>query len=341
MKRYQILITHILFWIFVIAIRIPMVTRVEDQSYYIGILILSMFLHAIIFYLFYFIFSQILLKKYVLIFVTFFVVFLILYSIPVTYFFDFAFSKLMVWGFIKTDPEPSDFLKTYISVITSQSFYAIFGTLFRFTIDWFQNSRRQEELKKQNLTNELALLRSQINPHFLFNTLNNIHSFVYRDQDKTAYSIIKLSEIMRYMLYETDAERVFLEKEITYIENYIELQKLRFKDPSYVNLQIEGNISGKKIPPLLLITLVENAFKHGKKTLNKPGILILLKIQDNSLIFEVTNYITSTSQTKTEHKGFGLQNLEKRLNLIYGTDYHMEIIEDKEKHIVKLYIKNL
>lgn len=245
-------------------------------------------------------------------------------------------------GLVQEDPQKGSVFMTYVSVISTQSIYAITGTLFRFTIDWFKNSRQQEMLEKQNITNELALLRSQINPHFLFNTLNNIHAFVYRDQDKTAYGIIKLSEIMRYMLYETNSEKVLLEKELKYVQNYIDLQRLRVKNPDYIDIKVEGNIYGKMIPPLLLITFIENAFKHGRKNSPSPGISVLLKSEENSMYFEVSNYITQRNDDESnEFKGFGLKNLQRRLDLIYKNEYKLEIVKDNEKYCVKLFIENL
>jgi two-component system LytT family sensor kinase len=341
MNRINIAMTHIGFWIIVMAIRMPMLTRVDDQVSYLSVLFLSFSFHIIIFYLFYLYFTRIILKKHVTGFILFFLIFIILYSIPITYLFLLGYKKLLCVGFIKPDKDPGDFLKAYISVLTSQSIYAIIGTFFRLSVDWFRNIRHQEELEKQNIKNELALLRSQINPHFLFNTLNNLHSFVHRDQDKTAFGIIKLSEIMRYMLYETNAERVLLEKEIKYISDYIDLQKLRLKDPDFVKFSIEGDIAGKYIPPLLLISFVENAFKHCKINTPNPGILIILKTEKNSLSFEVINFIKKEPHSIEENNGFGLKNLHRRLNLIYGANYRLDKFTDNEKYHIRLVISSL
>jgi len=342
MRRLHEFLTHVGFWIFVITIRIPMLNYTDNQSYYLWQLIASLFLHIIIFYLFYFFFGKILLQRHIWQFITFFIIFLLLYSIPVTYFLIFTFNQLIHLGIVKEDPQKGSVFMTYVSVISSQSIYAITGTLFRFTIDWFRNSRQQEIIEKQSIANELALLRSQINPHFLFNTLNNIHAFVYRDQDKTAFGIIKLSEIMRYMLYETNSERVLLEKELKYVQNYIDLQRLRVKNPDFIEIKVEGIIYGKMIPPLLLITFIENAFKHGRKNSPSPGISVLLKSEENSMYFEVSNYITQRAEDDTnEYKGFGLKNLQRRLDLIYKNNYTLKIEKDNDKYCIKLFIKNL
>jgi two-component system, LytTR family, sensor kinase len=339
MKRHWILLIHMCFWVLVIAIRLPMLIKVTDPSYYLFALVISLIVNSSTFYLYYFIIGKILIKRQIWIFILIYIGFIILYSYPVTHILDFLDSFALKFGIKVPDSEKSDFFKTYLSVATIQSIYALIGTFFSFTISWFRDNMKKEELEKQNIHNELSLLRSQISPHFLFNTLNNLHSFIYRDQDIAAASIIKLSEIMRYMLYETNTEYVLLEKEIAYIENYIELQKLRFKDPGFVKLLIEGNIYGKKIPPLMLITLVENAFKHGQRNTKETSIYISLKIQDNFLTFEVTNYILKKSKNREEYNGFGLKNLERRLDLIYGKDYNIDIREENEKHYVKLQIK--
>lgn len=341
MRRLPLVMSHLGFWLFVIAIRIPMITRVENQPYYITQLVLSMFLHIIIFYVFYLYFGKILLHKKVWTFVLIAFPFLFLYSIPVTYFFIWAFSKAMELGFVDKDPDKGDTIMVYISVFVSQSIYAILGTFFRLTIDWFKTTRRQEQLEKQNISNELALLRAQISPHFLFNTLNNLHSFAYRDQDKTAFGIIKLSEIMRYMLYEANAEKVFLEKEIKYIENYIDLQRLRLKEPTFVEFKTSGQIEGTEIAPLLLITFVENAFKHASKNVENPGISIILISNTNSLTFEVSNYIANKNNTVTSYNGFGLKNLMRRLDLIYGKNYKLDITNDGKKYSIKLELINI
>jgi len=339
MKKRSVLLVHLAFWVLVMALRLPMITK--DASY-LGVLLLSMSLHFVIFYLFYFLFAKILLKKMIISFIIIYILFLILYCVPVTLVFIYGYLKLESFGLIKpTSHTGDDIFKVYFSVLTTQSIYAALGSFFRLTVDWFRNIRKQEMLEKQNIANELALLRSQINPHFLFNTLNNIHSFVYSDQDKTSFGIIKLSEIMRYMLFEANSDKVLLEKEIKYIENYIELQKIRLKDPKFIELQIEGDFIKKEIPPMLLINFVENAFKHCRKNSPSPGIKIILKIVDNSLTFEVKNYISTIHDYRGHGEGFGLKNIQRRLDLIYGKGYNLDIIKDNDEYTVKLFIENL
>ena len=156
----------------------------------------------------------------------------------------------------------------------------------RFTLDWFREQHARAELINQNQESEIAFLRSQINPHFLFNTLNNIYALVFKKSDQAPEAVLKLSEIMRYMLYESSTERVSLKREVEYLYSFVELQSLRLADKDFVDFNIHGDIDRVQIAPMLFIPFIENSFKHGsKKTI--PGIVINLKVQDNKLTFNV------------------------------------------------------
>lgn len=220
--------------------------------------------------------------------------------------------------------------------------FMMFGGFFRFMQEWFHNYRNRQELEKQNIKNELAILRSQVNPHFLFNTLNNIHSYAHLDADITSFSIIKLSEIMRYMLYQSDKEFVFLENEVDYIKSYIALEKLRIKAKDFVKFVINGNIQGFRIAPMLLIPFIENAFKHGKKRGESPGIMINLDVSQNQLIFSVGNYKKDPNNDEDQPEkvsGFGLKNIKRRLELIYPDKHELEINETDTKFNITLILK--
>jgi two-component system LytT family sensor kinase len=204
---------------------------------------------------------------------------------------------------------------------------------------WIQDQKRRQELEKQNLNSELALLRSQINPHFLFNTLNNIDSLVFIDQTKASDAILKLSGIMRYMLYEANTDIVPLEREIEYVMSMIALLKLRLKDPDFIEFDIKGNPAGKQIPPMLLVPFIENAYKHGKKTGKSPGIKFLLDIKEDSITFESSNrYDMQNQHTKDKVGGIGLSNVQRRLILLYDKHHEFEIEKSKGKFSVKLRI---
>jgi sensor histidine kinase YesM len=142
------------------------------------------------------------------------------------------------------------------------------------------------------------------------------------------------------MLYDADINKVLLDKEIAYIKNYIDLQKLRVKDPDFVKLEIEGITEGMTIPPLLLVPFIENAFKHGKKNIESPGIIIKLKVSGNLLEFVCKNYILLKDEKQQEQGGFGLKNIKRRLDLLYGKNYSLESFIEDEFFIAKLTIKD-
>lgn len=147
----------------------------------------------------------------------------------------------------------------------------------------FKIQLSQSELEKRSIRSELGALRSQINPHFLFNVLNNIDSLIYEDKDKASNAIFLLSKIMRYMLKESNEEKTMLSNEVEYIRDFIELAKLSFEDPNFLEFSCSGDFSGKQIPPLLFIPLIENTIKHCNKQANSPGLKLNLKYQTTVL----------------------------------------------------------
>ncbi|MBN1388601.1 MAG: sensor histidine kinase [Bacteroidales bacterium] len=208
------------------------------------------------------------------------------------------------------------FIKEIGGGILAAIYISVLATLVRFVIDWFRNQKTRLELINRTQASELALMKSQINPHFLFNTLNNIYSLVNSHDDKALDAMDKLSGIMRYLIYDAQSDFVMLSKEITYLQSYIELQRLRVKDPDSVEYSINGYIGNLKIAPMLLIPLVENAFKHGDRKALKPNIVIKLEISGNKLTFNVCNVIPRQAIEKDNSTGIGLANLKKRLDII-------------------------
>lgn len=202
-------------------------------------------------------------------------------------------------------------------------------------IKYIRRLNRIEEqkraLEKQNISSELALLKSQINPHFLFNTLNNINALIYRDPERTYSSILKLSEIMRYMLYDTKNDLVPLEKEIEYLKSYIGLLQLRVENLDFISFTVIGSPEGITISPMLFVPLVENAFKHGNKDAILPGVSVTMKIENRIVFFEVVNYIKQNPEVVDSTGGIGFPNLKRRLELLYPNNYNfnVEIVHDK------------
>lgn len=189
------------------------------------------------------------------------------------------------------------------------------SSALKVTGNYIRNERRNKVLENQKLATELAFLKSQVNPHFLFNTLNNIYSLAYKQSPETPDAIMKLSLLMRYMLYESNDDMVSLKKEVEHLHNFIDLQKLRLREHTIIRFNIEGELEGKQIAPMLLMTLVENAFKHGLVSKNEIGISINLKVYTNSLIFSTIN--NTSSHKQRGFGGIGLENMKQRLRLLY------------------------
>jgi len=195
----------------------------------------------------------------------------------------------------------------------------------------------QQEKQKERLKSELSFLRSQISPHFIFNILNSIVYLIRSKSDLAESVTLKLSDLMRYMLYESENNQIPLEKEILYVENYIELQKVRFEDDVDIRYKLEGNNHGQIIEPMLLIPFVENAFKHGVGMVLEPTIDIDLKITEKDLYFAVRNKIShEMAEDKDDSSGIGLKNVQRRLELLYPDSHQLEIRKENDWFIVTL-----
>lgn len=207
-------------------------------------------------------------------------------------------------------------------------FYVIlhvgFGCVFFFIEYSLFKEQQAKALLIENKKTELAYLRSQMNPHFLFNTLNNIYSLVYQKSDKALPALEKLTAMLRYSLYEGE-DNIPLEKEIRSIENFILLEEMRYNYPLNIDFKMDENIANIKIPPFLLLPFVENAFKHGDM---KSPLKIHLNLSNNQLQFNVQNRIKT--KQKDNVGGIGLENIKKRLALIYADNYEL-IINEKDK----------
>ncbi len=217
--------------------------------------------------------------------------------------------------------------------------FFIYSLLIRLAINWYENQKLQADFINQKQISELALLRSQVNPHFFFNTLNNIYSLVYQKSDDAPEAVMKLSSIMRYMLYDATTDKVLLEKEIEYLKSFIELEKLRLRNKDFVSLEIKGSAEGLTIAPMLLIPFVENAFKHASRTVPAPGIIVSLDVKPDMVSFEVKNFIRKNQLApKDQQGGIGLNNIRRRLELLYPQKYSLDINSGEDMFTVKLII---
>ncbi len=227
----------------------------------------------------------------------------------------------------------------YNAVLLSFAIMAL-GTSIKVTESWYENEKQRKEMENQKLGAELSLLKSQINPHFFFNTLNSIYSLAIIKSDKTPQAVIKLSEIMRYIIYDTELKLVPLSKEVEYIANYIELQRLRLSKQITVNFNTELDEEDSVIEPLLLLPFIENAFKHGIDN-EKGGIIeVLITQSGKSLQLHVENpLIEEPSVAKNGPSGIGLNNTMKRLKLLYNDNFSLTAGPSGKKYITDLILR--
>ncbi len=217
------------------------------------------------------------------------------------------------------------YLITFYSFTELFKYFIIYvglTTLFFLSSQWFElieSRKKLAETEKENVQNELKALKAQINPHFLFNSLNTIYSLALKNAKNTAEVVLKLSDVLRYMIYESNEKYVALEKEITFIRNYIELQKLRTHVSEVVSFEINGQTKDQLIAPLIFIVFIENAFKHGLKgDIRNQFIHIHLNIFQNKIEFLSENNIGIAGIGDNDpYKGLGLENVQRRLELMY------------------------
>ncbi len=196
-----------------------------------------------------------------------------------------------------------------------------------------------QQLEKEKLAAELKLLKSQINPHFLFNTLNNLYVLTLNYSEKAPLMVHKLSELMSYMLYDSNQIEVALEKEIQYIKNYIDLEKIRYGERLEVKLNIYGNIEKLMIAPLLMLPFVENSFKHGARNqLSEGWIHIDIEVQDGCITLKVENSKPNFRDDDSKASGIGLSNVRKRLEHLYPSRHSMQLFDEPDTHMAILRV---
>jgi hypothetical protein len=219
-------------------------------------------------------------------------------------------------------------------------FFLGVSTAAKITLDWYKNLREKQELQTQTMQSELRFLKSQINPHFLFNTLNSLYALTLKKSDEAPEIVLKLSEMMRYMLYECNERWVPLSKEVAYIGNYLDLERLRQGKNVDIRFGIEGNVSDQKIAPLMFIPFIENCFKHGLgHQISKGFVRIVLKVDDNQIRFFVENSKPDNIPLQIRHArsgGIGLANVRRRLDLLYPDRYKLDIEDGPKTYAVHL-----
>ncbi len=233
-----------------------------------------------------------------------------------------------------------------LELAVGEIYVQAFIATFKFLLDWGKNQKRTRQLERRNYETELAFLRSQIQPHFFFNTLNNLYSLTLDKSDLAPETVLKLSELMSYVIYDGKQKKVHVSKEVGYIQNYLDLERLRFGDKLNTEFRISGDINDQQITPLILLPFIENSFKHGAGDGMKViDINILLAVEEHQLTFTVRNKKSNQIHTKASdpyrhigHNGVGVENIKRRLKLIYGDEYQLNLKDEQDRYTVTLRI---
>ena len=240
--------------------------------------------------------------------------------------------EAMGFGFI---PPKGPQAHSYLSVTTTVASPIIMKFFKLWTIkqrDWMQ-------VQQEKITAELQLLKAQVHPHFLFNTLNNIYSFSLENSPKTPHMILKLSSLLSYMLNDCKAEKVQLEKEIEIMENYIDLEKERYGNKIEISWGVEGDIKNKFVSPLLMLPFLENAFKHGiSEQIEKPWLSVDISVKSDTLRCKITNSKNEFVSYRTNSSGIGINNVKKRLEFIYPDSYELKMHDEGNFFVVSLIV---
>lgn len=349
-KKYQITKRHhVIFWtIYILFNTIRWGSYFDDYSYSLKTNLLGFPIHMTLAYLnVYYLMPKFVYKKKYWSYAGLVLLSLFLMLILKYYLTYYLVSTTNVWP--EGPEEPNGLSFNYALQMMLGEFYVVaFVTAIKVTIDWLGENNRFNDLEKRQLATELRFLRSQVSPHFFFNTLNNIYGLTLEKSDKAPEVVLKLSELMRYLLYATKKRKQDLVSELHCIQNYIDLERIRFSDHLKVTVDIKGDLEGKKIAPMLLIPLIENSFKHGaNQNLGAVKISLSAQVTGDFLYFEVCNNLPVNTQdakslihANKNSSGIGLANVKKRLELGYKPqEYHLEINQTDQHFTVKLKLK--
>jgi|WetSurMetagenome_2_1015567.scaffolds.fasta_scaffold04872_3 two-component system, LytTR family, sensor kinase len=339
MKKKYTKLLHVIFWsVTLVTIGLEAVPSIGKTP--VDKIVLDYFIYAVffisIFYLFYFFISIKYLKKkyakYLLIFgLVFTIIFSALNTFVYIYFISYELFSLPSNKFLL------EYSKNFLQFFETNFIFAISGSLIKIALLWYESVIRQKEIEKKIVSTELALLKTQINPDFLVSVLIDFKNRIDKSPDTAINIIENLSEIMSHMLYETTAEKVLLNKEINNTNNYLNLQKLRFRS-QFISFEVTGDTTGILVPPMLFMPFIENAFKYGDGFSQVPGISINLDVSKNSLSFEVVNYIKENAALVNSEDSFSIKSIKRRLDLLFGNNYSLEMKNENYKYLVNLNI---
>jgi len=248
-----------------------------------------------------------------------------------------AFLSLAFFGFEQAIfSDAREFFLLTASLFVIAAIHGGAALVIRGFITWYTEIKFKEELARKNFEMEMALVKSQINPHFLFNTINNIDVLITKNPPLASDYLNKLSVILRYMVYEASSEKIPLATELDYVEKYLELQKIRTVNPDYVNFEITGEAKNLTVPPMILFPFIENAFKHAADKKSSGAISIRVSIKEDKVVFECENSYQASAVKKQDFGGLGSELVKKRLMLTYPEKHALEIADHGGIYKVKL-----
>ncbi|EAR01898.1 sensor histidine kinase [Maribacter sp. HTCC2170] len=290
---------------------------------------------ALYYFNYFYLLPKLLLKKKTLIYIVISLLIIVVISLLIRFWFPWEFPRQLPYKASKRFYGPLA-RQLVVSLVTFVIPFII-SVVLRIYVEWRRNDDLRKIVENEKIYSELQFLKTQLKPHFLFNSLNAIYSLSVKKSPDTSEAIINLSELMRYMLYEADKDFVPLVKELEYIQNYVQLQRLRLSDSENVTLKISGEDRGRIIPPLLFISFIENAFKYGTDYKGKTNVKINLLIAEESIHLTILNKI-GTFKKKTESSGVGLENVRNRLKLLYPDSHKLNVKNDGETYLVDLVL---
>src|SRR6267142_701182 len=323
LQRHRVLLLHFSFWCVYLSFFVYQITSFRRHETELGEAFfqagVQVAFHMVVAYMNYFFFLPRFLerKKVAIYLLEFFVPFIIIMFLRV------HLQRYLIDGY--THQEHYFYSTLYVvQTVAGSLFIVIFVGMLRFAKDWFEFEAKKKEIENEKLTAELNFLKEQINPHFLFNTLINLYYLAFTQSPNTTEVIAKLSQMMRYMIYDSNYPQVPLGKEIEYMQNYISLERLRLNNEVPIEFKVAGEVENKLITPLIFITFLENAFKHGVSANNSESwVKINITVKDHECIYTVENSKLKMPVENKEKSGIGLQNLKRRLELSYFGKYSL------------------
>lgn len=323
--RVSVILYHFLFWVVLVCLP-PLTLRItelitgDEDIISPLILIYLAFLIGIFYYNAYFLLPQYLLHKK-------FLSYALLAILPLLFVAAFTTWVEYIAGQLNGYFVAHLVVYFFLGIIP-----LVLSTAFRIIEMNIKAQRRQREMEHENIRSELSLLRSQVSPHFMFNVLNTLVALIRQRSEQLEPIVVELSSLMRYMLYESDEEKVSLETEIEYLKSYIDIQKLRFGNKVAIHVECPQELPALMLEPMLLIPLVENAFKHGVNVIRDPALHINLQLNGGELELVVANRYKEPAYSDQEKRnsGIGLANLKRRLNILYPKAHELQLTKEED-----------